>query len=431
MSSGVGKSKLRTQLETRDFRAMKQEQPEQQSTTVSLEGPKERRLLDLPRSEWLKIILPCVLTFLLGIIGSQFLQWLTTKEPHLYYKVSDVVPFKGEIKGEKSQIGIINISLDNDGTKEARNVQETLVLHGAKVQGIKISPDHLNGSHHETEERVEINVPLLNPGETVKLSIFASNIEQLPVAPPIVVRAEGIQGENIPINNTFKTWLNAISSALFVVVVMSFGFWQGLKTYRLLAKAKKSLNETEKLLSDAKIAAEGVANRSSLVSSQLDRLVDAQQALAREEESLKEKQASIASLKDEVEKQMKETRKLNEEAKIRSEEAREEERRSRQILSDIRNQQIDDLMGSNLGRRLVIPLLRLVKPNQRFNINEIAENLNISDNTIRAWIRLLGKYNNKTIGFRVLERHEGGLYSINETVFAELSQHIPENFEEL
>ena len=148
---------------------------------------KEWTFLGINRADYVKISLG----LFTGAMLCLFAFWVNWRSPHLKVTIPDTIVFKGE----KNQLGIVNVTVSNDGSKEAEEVECWVNLAGSKIQEVKASPEHLNAVVTSKDDKVKVDVHLLNPKEDLLISALISNPEKLPEKAKIEVRAKGVIGE--------------------------------------------------------------------------------------------------------------------------------------------------------------------------------------------------------------------------------------------
>jgi hypothetical protein len=173
-------------------------------------APQPRTYLWLTPGEWIKSLLP----FIFGIIAGLMLSWWNAKAPHLAYTVSDPIPFHGD----KTQFGILNVTIINDGSKEAEEVDCLLPLKGCKVQEVKASPDNLSPVVSFDQDKASVKVRLLNAGESLQISALANSPDTMPPNLTPQVRGKGVVGERAAKSDTLNGIMIPILSVLSVIL---------------------------------------------------------------------------------------------------------------------------------------------------------------------------------------------------------------------
>jgi hypothetical protein len=197
----------------------------------------EPKFLGLTLGDVVKMGLTALLTLLVTLL----IAWLTAKEPHLRFSVSEPIQFQGE----KFKVGILNVVITNDGSKEAENVECSMRLEGTKIREVKVSPENLKPSISIKGDKAELAWPMLNPTENPQVSALL-DAEMLSSKPDVKVRAKGIVGDSQPKSET-STWVNVLVSLLSVAAALLLGSMVG----SLNAGGRGISREQEKLIEKA------------------------------------------------------------------------------------------------------------------------------------------------------------------------------------
>ena len=156
-----------------------------------------------------------------AILGMLFASWWNAKAPYLAYIVSAPIPFHGD----KTQFGILNVTINNYGSKEAEEVDCLLPLKGCKVQEVKASPDNLSPVVSFDQDKASVKVKLLNQKESLQISALVNNPDTIPADFTPQVRGKGVVGERGPkyasITDTFMVFLLDMSIVLIAFFVVS------------------------------------------------------------------------------------------------------------------------------------------------------------------------------------------------------------------
>lgn len=138
-----------------------------------------------------QVLLTGFVTFIVTIAGSMILTNIQNREPRLVFSTSDTIPFAGE----NQVMGIYHIRISNEGKKATNNVVCHICLLDTNIEQWDISADPaLKFSEILTNDSLELSFPILNPSETLQISILATNDKSLPNKPEISLRAEGVSG---------------------------------------------------------------------------------------------------------------------------------------------------------------------------------------------------------------------------------------------
>jgi hypothetical protein len=87
------------------------------------------------------------------------------------------------------------VIITNDGSKEAEDVDCSLLLKGSKIQEVKASPDNLNPAVSFDQDKASVKIKLLNVGEFLFVSALVNNPDSLPSDLSPQVRGKGVVGE--------------------------------------------------------------------------------------------------------------------------------------------------------------------------------------------------------------------------------------------
>ena len=149
-----------------------------------------------------------------AILGMLFASWWNAKAPYLAYIVSAPIPFHGD----KTQFGILNVTINNYGSKEAEDVECWLPLKGCKVQEVKASPDNLSPVVSFDQDKASVKVRLLNAGESLQISALANSPDTMPPNLTPQVRGKGVVGERAAKSDTLNGIMIPILSVLSVIL---------------------------------------------------------------------------------------------------------------------------------------------------------------------------------------------------------------------
>ena len=168
---------------------------------------KEWTFLGVNRADYVKIFIGLLISASICL----FAFWVNWRSPHLKVTIPDTFVFKGE----KNQLGIVNVTVSNDGSKEAEDVECWLNLAGSKIQEVKASPEYLKAVVTPKDDKIRVDVHLLNPKEDLLISALISNPEKLPEQAKVEVRGKGVIGER-EANLNQPLWLRVLAVAVAV-----------------------------------------------------------------------------------------------------------------------------------------------------------------------------------------------------------------------
>ncbi len=172
-----------------------------------------------------------VIGLVVGVLLSLFGFWLTAKSPHLKVTVPETIMYKGE----KNQVSILNVTVTNDGSKEAEEVECWLLIPGTKVQEVKAGPDQLAPVVTTKENKVQIAVKTLNPREDFTISALLNTPEKLTEQPKVEVRGKGVIGER-----EAKSQLSILEQILIIMLTVTLsGVASAIVQAQLLYKKER------------------------------------------------------------------------------------------------------------------------------------------------------------------------------------------------
>ncbi len=187
----------------------------------------ERSFLGVTLADLSKTVIGLVVGVLLTLFGF----WLTARSPHLKVTVPETIMYKGE----KNQVSILNVTVTNDGSKEAEEVECWLLIPGTKVQEVKAGPDQLAPVVTTKENKVQIAVKTLNPREDFTISALLNTPEKLTEQPKVEVRGKGVIGER-----EAKSQLSILEQILIIMLTVTLsGVASAIVQAQLLYKKER------------------------------------------------------------------------------------------------------------------------------------------------------------------------------------------------
>ena len=183
----------------------------------------ETEFKNTSKPEWIRTIIASILSIFVGLSIGLLLEFLKSSKPNIEYTYSESDAFKGQA----GSFAILKLQVTNSGKKELEDVLARIEggddeFLEAKVSGIPPS----TRSHRLEKTSFQLNVPFLNPLETVSAQILISPKTEKPETPKIEVRAKGIIGHlaEQSTRDSFKRQipplLAAILSAFFVLYLL-------------------------------------------------------------------------------------------------------------------------------------------------------------------------------------------------------------------
>ncbi len=151
----------------------------------------ETEFKNTSKPEWFRTIIASILSIIVGLSIGLLLEFFKSSKPNFEYTYSESDAFKGQA----GSFAILKLQVTNSGKKELEDVLARIEgkddqFLEAKVSGIPPS----TRSHSLDKTSFQLNVPFLNPHETVSVQILLSPKTEKPETPKIEVRAKGVIG---------------------------------------------------------------------------------------------------------------------------------------------------------------------------------------------------------------------------------------------
>ena len=144
------------------------------------------------RINWTQIIVTAVLTGLVTIITGMILFNLQTNKPKLTFDAPETSPFQGTGKN----FAIYNVTISNTGGTNIGNVVGVIQIPDSSLDEIKVTAaPSLNYKTNITSGTLTVDIPDLNPTESLTVSILATSQSEMNKSPDVSVRGTGIIGE--------------------------------------------------------------------------------------------------------------------------------------------------------------------------------------------------------------------------------------------
>jgi hypothetical protein len=163
-------------------------------------------------------VITAVLTGVFTVVAGIATYWFTTKEPALSYSVTGGPTLAGALGTKR----IFVVEVRNSGKKE---IAQTLVQLAIKAGELsEVAAEATPGvklTEEKTSHQIDIRADLLNPGDTVKVSLLTS-MPSVDAEPKVTVRAPGVQG---------------VADGGRRYGVLSLGKWEGLSVLLIPAVA--------------------------------------------------------------------------------------------------------------------------------------------------------------------------------------------------
>ncbi len=140
---------------------------------------------------WRDRIIAAVFGILIPVMVAIIVGRFQAAEPHLIFSSTESLPFSGL----NSEVTIYQVTLSNDGKKEVYDVACAIRVPDSKIDQYKVTADPLlNVLGSVSGDSVNIQIPNLNPAESIQISLLASANHKLPARPVISVRGRGTVG---------------------------------------------------------------------------------------------------------------------------------------------------------------------------------------------------------------------------------------------
>lgn len=179
------------------------------------------------KAAWGNRLVSAALGILVTVIGALIIGTFQAREPALVYSSTESLPFNG-LNGE---VSIYQVTISNDGKREANDVACIIRIPTGKVDQYKVTASPLLSVSGSTSgDSVTVQVPNLNPSESFQVSLLVSGTQSLPSRPQISARGRGILGtEKNPEQNKSESdpvlWVSlAAFSAVFISGVFTLIF---------------------------------------------------------------------------------------------------------------------------------------------------------------------------------------------------------------
>jgi len=192
------------------------------------------------KSEWPNRIISALLGIVVSVVGAVILARLQAREPHLVYWSTEALPFSGQ----NGNVSIYQISISNDGKQEISDVACVIRVPGAKVDQYKVTANPLlNSSTSISNDSVYVQIPNLNPSESVQIALLVMGPVSLPSHPEILARGKGITGteKNLTKDEGAPTGTFGLTLLVATAAVALSGLFFTLLRHKSMANARKSL----------------------------------------------------------------------------------------------------------------------------------------------------------------------------------------------
>jgi hypothetical protein len=185
------------------------------------------------RINWVQIIVTAVITGVITIIAGMILFNLQTKKPKLTYQVPETSPFQGT----GQNFAIYNVSLSNSGGTAINSVIGVIQVPNSSLSDMRISaPSSLKYTTSIVKDMLTLEIPNLNPSDTLSISILATSQSVMPQSPDVSVRGAGITGE--PVVSLASN--SVLNEAWILIVALVATLASGLSAFSSILGGRKS-----------------------------------------------------------------------------------------------------------------------------------------------------------------------------------------------
>ncbi len=169
--------------------------------------------MDDKKINWKKIIITALMTGAVTIMAGMILFNLQTKKPKLVYDSPETSPFQGAGKN----FAIYNVVISNTGGTNIEEVVGVVQFPDSFIDELKVTaPLSLNYSSNFIGDTLSIEIPNLNPTESISVSILVTSQSDMKNSPVVSVRGMGISG----VARTSPETGNLIKEPLFTVALI-------------------------------------------------------------------------------------------------------------------------------------------------------------------------------------------------------------------
>ena len=205
---------------------------------------------------WSQIVITSLDTALFSLIVALLVFKYTTRKPKITYEIFPSSSFMGESK----QFTIQNIRIQNEGDKEASEVNCVVSFPtSARIVDATLEAStpalSVNPSSDTTNFIRSYYVPMLNPGESVSFSFFIESYSGQGLE--VAVRGSGVNGirKTVDVNSPrimlILVWL--VTSLIILVIVVGYTTVSlNIKTKRIIDRGGQSLKDGQTLLDELK-----------------------------------------------------------------------------------------------------------------------------------------------------------------------------------
>jgi len=197
-----------------------------------------------PRLHWPSIGVGALVGLLIAVAGPLLVSWFQSHEPKLVYSAPETIPFHGPEK----KVATYQVLVANDGRRAVEDVICVIRVPGASIEQRLISPANLSIAYTDSvsADSIRIQVPSLNPSETLQVSTLASTTGDLPTMPEVSLRGRGVVGEQRRVRPASASLAEWVIATLFLIL----GVFAGMATVTRMTRGVR--RDMDLLMEDAK-----------------------------------------------------------------------------------------------------------------------------------------------------------------------------------
>jgi len=141
-------------------------------------------------SDWLNRLISAIVGIAVAVVGALIIGKVQAHEPHLVYSLVQSFPFRGS----NGEVSIYQVTISNDGKREVYDVACMIRIPLSKIDQHVVTADPLlSVSEKLSGDSLSIQIPNLNPSESVQVSLLGSGAGT-PARPQIALRGRGTLG---------------------------------------------------------------------------------------------------------------------------------------------------------------------------------------------------------------------------------------------
>ncbi len=169
--------------------------------------------MDEKKINWTQILITAAITGIVTVIAGMILYNLQTSKPKLTFEAPETSPFQGT----GQNFSIYNVTISNGGGTSISNITGVIQIPKSSLDDTKITAaQSIKYSTSISGDTLNVEIPDLNPSETVIISILATSKDNMPKKPDVSLRGTGITGVSTSKN------VSAFEPIFMIGVLVSF-----------------------------------------------------------------------------------------------------------------------------------------------------------------------------------------------------------------